>query len=132
MQLMFLYILIYFGITMKLIEQIFEKVALSVGFPRFNGAHCVFDRTTRRASIKRIILFWRLKTIDLPLDEVAFARIVTVSGSAGESGSYEKTYPEIILTSGRRIPLATGSESSAKKTVAAINAFLADGRVASG
>ena len=108
---------------MKITEQSKTRLAFAIGIPFFNGTQCDFDRNTDRAKIKRVMLFWPLKTIDVPLGDISSVRVAVSTGSAGESGSYSKSYPEVLLKSGRRVAMAAFGESSSKRAVAAMDAF---------
>lgn len=106
---------------MKIIEQTATRLAFSIGVPYFNVSHCTFDRTAGRATIKRVMLFWPLKPIDVPLEDVAGAML---SGAATTSQGGAMRYPIVLLKSGRRISLASFGEAAAKRAVEAITAFL--------
>ena len=67
------------------------------------------------------MMFWPMKTVDVSLDEIAS---VQLGGGYTGSDIYSKPYPEIFLSSGRRVRFAAFQESASKKAVAAMQAFL--------
>jgi hypothetical protein len=112
---------------MKIVEQTATKLAFSIGVPYFNATQCDFDRTTDRGTIKRTMMFWPMKTLDIPLSEISAVRLAVATTSTPDTGSYSKSYPEILCKSGRRIAMASFRESSSKKAVEAMKAFLGFG-----
>lgn len=111
---------------MKIIEQTKDRLVFKIGVPYFNGTSCEFDRAKGRAVLKRVMLFWPLRTIDLPIEEIAAARLASAFGLSGDTttDTYSKDYPVIELKSGTRISLAAASEKVSKKAVEMINDFL--------
>lgn len=107
---------------MKIVEQSATKLAFKIGMPYFNGSECAFDRNTGRATIKRWVLLWPRRTIDLALGDIAGAKlgVASVSGQGGE-----QFYPIVVLKSGKQVTLPTFSETAARRAVDAITAFLA-------
>jgi hypothetical protein len=116
--------------SMKIMQQTDTKLTLNIGIPYFNQSQCDFDRTTGRARIKRAVVFWPLKTVDVPLSEISSIAVSVQHAGSAERGQ-TKYSPEILFKSGKCINLWANSESSATKAVAAMNAFLQAGSVAS-
>jgi len=106
---------------MKIIEQSATRLAFKIGLPFFNGSECDFNRSTGRAVIKRWMLFWPRKPIDIPLDDIASAKLGMSAVSSQGGYNY---YPILVLKSGKPINMASFTESAAKKAVDAISAFL--------
>jgi hypothetical protein len=107
----------------RIIEQNGDKLIFRIGVPYFNGTSCDFNRLTGRAVIKRVMLFWPMRSVDVGLAEIERAQLAQTSGSTGGT-SYTKTYPVLLLKSGRPIAFAAASEKASKQTVEMINAFL--------
>ena len=106
---------------MKIIEQSATRLAFKIGLPFFNGSECDFNRSTGRAVIKRWMLFWPRKPIDIPLDDIASAQLGMSAVSSQGGYNY---YPILVLKSGKPINMASFTEAAARKAVDAINAFL--------
>jgi hypothetical protein len=70
------------------------------------------------------MIFWPLKTVDVPIGDIASIRLAVATANAGDGASCSKAYPEILLKSGRRIAMAAFTEAASKRAVAAMSAFL--------
>jgi hypothetical protein len=109
---------------MMKIDQSATRLAFKLGIPHFNHTECQFDRGTGRAKIKRVMLFWPMKPIDVAIDEIERVTLV-INESSGSENSARSVYPQIVLKSGKWFNLAAGREKSSKAAVEAMTAFLA-------
>ena len=112
---------------MKIIEQTQARLAFKIGMPLLGWTHCDLNRTTGRARIRRVVLFWPRKTVDIPLDEIQAVSLVGATGA--ENSVYE--YPMLTLNSGECIKMAVHQYSQSRKAVDAVGAFLQQGSPAS-
>ncbi|HEY5208929.1 MAG TPA: hypothetical protein VIJ42_05715 [Stellaceae bacterium] len=108
---------------MKL-EQSPTRLAFKLGIPHVNHTECQFDRTTGRVTIRRVMLFWPMKPMDIAIADIARVTLVVDEGSGSET-SGRSVYPQIVLKSGKWFNLAAGREKSSKIAVDAMTAFLA-------
>jgi hypothetical protein len=113
---------------MKVIEKSATSLAFRIGYPYFNSTLFHFNRVTGRAIIKRVAFFFPLKQLDLALNDISSAYLGSASISS-EGG--EQAYPILQMKSGEKFSIPAGTESSTKKAVTAINAFLKDGAMIS-
>jgi len=109
--------------SMKIMQESDTKLTVNIGIPYFNQSRCDFDRNTGRARIKRAVVFWPLKTLDVPLTDISSISVTVQRGGSAERGQ-TKYCPEVLFKSGKRVYLWAGNESSATKAVAAMNTFL--------
>jgi hypothetical protein len=108
---------------MKIIEQTEARLAFKIGIPFLGWTQCDLNRTTGRARIRRVILFWPRKTVDIPLGEIHAVSLV--GGVGAENSAYE--YPMLTLNSGELIKFAVHQYSQSRKAVDAVGAFLKQG-----
>ena len=110
---------------MKIIESTPDRLVFKAGIPHFNASRCEFDRTSGRARIERVIFFWRMKPVEIALEEIATGMLQHVSTITGEAMS-TAVKPQLRLRSGRviNIPMTVVSGKSAGRMMEIINAFL--------
>ena len=110
---------------MKLIEQSATRLVFQTGLRYLSGARCTFDHGTGRANIKRVMLMWPRKTLDIPLRDIVSVQS-SVSKASVEGGTVTTAIPQLTLASGQTVNLSVlaGDTKSAPVVIGAVKTFL--------
>ena len=91
------------------------------GGSRLNQTTLTLDKDDHRASVERIILFWRRRPLELPLADIKDVAVTSVMDAASGAETYQ---PVVRTHTGRTIAFPVTEKAEANDTARRVRNFL--------
>jgi hypothetical protein len=105
---------------MTIIQSTPQRLVVQCG-SRLNQTTITLDKNDDRASIERVILFWRRRPLELPLMDIEDVSVTSMMDAASGAETYQ---PVVRTHTGRTIVLPNTEKADADDTADRVRSFL--------